>query len=344
MGLDRTARIAVAGAGSVGCYIGGCLTLAGRDVTLLMRPALAEAVSRRGLRISDLEGSDRILPPVALRLAVDAGAALADAEIVLVTVKSRDTAEMARLIARHAPQDAVVVSLQNGVGNAGVLRERLAPTQRVVAGMVPFNVVPMADDGGPVRFHRATAGTLLVEPDAAGLADALDVPGAQLDEHPDMTGVLWAKLLLNLNNALNALSDLPLSAELADRGWRRLLAAQIEEALAVLAAAGIEPARLERVPPRAIPFILRLPTWLFRLVARRMLAIDPHARSSMWEDLQRRRPTEIDHLQGAILRLARDKGVAAPLTERIARLIKGAEEAGAGPPRLRPDQVAHVAR
>ena len=190
-----------------------------------------------------------------------------------------------------------------------------------MAGMVPFNVVQSRGDSDCPRFHRATSGTMLIAAGAPGLREALDVPGAAVAEHADMAGVLWGKLLLNLNNALNALSDLPLATELADRHWRRLLAAQIEEALAVLKAANVHPARIEGVPPRAIPSILRLPDALFRLVARRMLAIDPQARSSMWEDLRLRRTTEIDHLQGAILALADKAGVAAPLTGRIARLV-----------------------
>ncbi len=173
-----------------------------------------------------------------------------------------------------------------------------------------------------------------------GLRHALDVPGIAVAERADMTGVLWGKLILNLNNALNALSDLPLAAELADRRWRRLLAAQIAEALAVLAAAKVNPARIEGVPLRAIPAILRLPDWLFGLVARRMLAIDPQARSSMWEDLTLRRPTEIDHMQGAIMALAARTGRATPIAERVLRLVKDAEGAGAGSPRLRPEQVA----
>jgi 2-dehydropantoate 2-reductase len=70
-----------------------------------------------------------------------------------------------------------------------------------------------------------------------------------------------------------------------------------------------------------------------------MLAIDPEARSSMWEDLERRRPTEIDHLQGAILRLATKTGVRVPLTERIVRLVKEAEAARLGSPRLTPERV-----
>jgi 2-dehydropantoate 2-reductase len=156
-----------------------------------------------------------------------------------------------------------------------------------------------------------------------------------------MPAVLWGKLLLNLNNALNALSGLALAAQLGDRRWRVLLAAQIREALAVLKSAGIRPARIEGVPPQAIPYILRLPNWLFRVIAARMLAIDPQARSSMWEDLQLRRPTEIDYLQGAVLELGEKTGVGAPLTRRIVQLVKDAERAGAGPPALRPDQVAH---
>ena len=174
------------------------------------------------------------------------------------------------------------------------------------------------------------------------MCETLSVPGAEMSEHPDMPSVQWGKLLLNLNNALNALSGQPLIVQLSDRRWRRLLAAQMREALAVLQAANIRPARMEGVAPAMIPRILRLPDWLFRRIARRMLAIDPQARSSMWEDLDRRRTTEIDYLQGAILGLAAQKGVAAPTTERVVRLVKQAEAARAGSPALTPEQVAHA--
>jgi 2-dehydropantoate 2-reductase len=154
-----------------------------------------------------------------------------------------------------------------------------------------------------------------------------------------MAGVLWGKLMINLNNALNALAGVPLVTELADKRWRRLLARQMEEGLAVLKAAGIRPAGIGGVPLGAVPRILRLPTWLFRRVARAMIAIDPQARSSMWEDLERRRRTEIDHLQGAILSLAAKTGVRVPLTRRIVELVKAAEAARAGSPGLTPEQV-----
>jgi len=337
---DQTSRIVVAGAGSIGCFVGGCLALAGRDVTLLLRLTLAGAIAQHGAHISDLDGADQTLPGTAVGLTTDPAEALAGAQIVLVTVKSGATAEMAELIARHAPPDAIVVSLQNGIGNLDALRAHLGASRAIVPGMVPFNVVQTRKGGQRPRFHRATSGTILIAPGVPGLRDALDVPGAAVAEHPDMAGVLWGKLVLNLNNALNALAGIPLAEELADRRWRVLLATQIDEALAVLRAAGVRPAGVEGVPPRAIPLILRLPDWLFRLVARRMLAIDPAARTSMWEDLLRGRTTEIDYLQGAVLALADKTGVAAPMTQRIAHLIRKAETARAGSPGLEPSEVA----
>jgi 2-dehydropantoate 2-reductase len=338
--LGLGARIAVAGAGSIGCYAGGCLRLAGRRVTLLLRPALAEDITRHGLRISDFEGAERRLASDALNLTTEPAAALAQANVVLVTVKSGATQEMADIIARHAPAGAIVVSLQNGVDNVDRLEQRLGDRHVVVAGMVPFNVVQTRDADGCPRLHRATSGTVLVGSGIAGLRTLLDVPGLAVAEHANMTAVQWGKLLFNLNNALNALSGLPLASQLADRRWRRLLAAQIEEALAVLRASCIRPASLEGVPPRLIPYILRLPDAVFRVLARRMLAIDPQARSSMWEDLERRRPTEIDHLQGAIATLAARAGVPVPVNARIVDLVRQAEAAGNGSPHLSPQEVA----
>ena len=337
-------KIVVAGAGSIGCYIGGCLAQAGRDVTLLLRPSLAGIVASHGLRISDLSGAGRTLPPSAVRLATDPAAAFAGADIVLVTVKCGDTAGIARLVAEHAPDGVTVVSLQNGVGNVDVLLANAGGTGRVVPGMVPFNVVQTHGDNGPVRVHRATSGTILIGSGQPGLQQLLDVPGAKAAEHAGMTGVLWSKLLLNLNNALVALSGLPLATQLSERRWRRILARQIAEALGVLEAAGIRPVRIEGVAPAMIPRILRLPDWLFRRVAARLLAVDPEARSSMWEDLTRGRPTEIDYLQGAVLALARRHDVRAPATEAIVRLVKQAETAKAGSPGLGADALERAIR
>ncbi len=128
--------IGVAGAGSIGCFVGGMLALAGRRVTLLARPRVIQEIEANGLRLTSFDGLDRDIASNALTLSGDPQT-LSDLGVVLVTVKSPDTAEIADLIARHARADAVIVSLQNGVSNAAVLRERL-PGRRVLAAMVPF--------------------------------------------------------------------------------------------------------------------------------------------------------------------------------------------------------------
>jgi 2-dehydropantoate 2-reductase len=339
MTLESSATIVIAGAGSVGSHVGVRLALAGRDVTLLLREPLAAAIAQHGLRVSDLEGRDETVPPGALKLTSDPATAFQSADIVLVTVKSRDTAAMAQLIAQHAPQGAIVVSLQNGVENAESLRQGLGPGYRTVDAMVPFNVVQRRKGGNAPHVHRATSGTIQIERGVAGLRDVLDVPGLPFAEHGDIDAALWGKLLINLNNALNALSDLPLLEQLGDRRWRLLIARQMEEGLAVLRAAGIRPAPVEGLPPRLVALALRLPNGLFKLAARSMMAIDSKARSSMWEDLSARRPTEIDHIQGAIVRLAEQYGVAAPLNRRVIALVKQAETAGQGSPGLTPGAV-----
>lgn len=321
--IGPDARIVVAGAGSIGCYVGACLVLAGRNVVLLARQRLVEAARDHGMRISDLDGRDRALAPGVAATTTDPAAALAGASVILVTVKSGDTAGMADLIRRSASPDALVVSLQNGVDNLPFLRERLG-AGRVVAGMVPFNVAQTWRDGTP-SFHRGTSGRIVIDAGRPDLVAVLDVDGVGCADHPDMAGLAWSKLALNMNNALNALSGLPLKRQLSDRAWRRILADQIDELLRVTKAAGIALPPIEGVRPRTIPFILRLPDWLFGIVARRMLAIDPTATSSMAEDLAAGRPTEIDYLQGAVVRLGAAHGMGAPISEAVISLVRECE-------------------
>jgi len=331
--MIATKPIIVAGAGSIGCFVGGVLGDAGHHVSLLARPRVIEEIKRNGLRVTSFEGFDRTLEPGQLSLSEDPSI-LKDAGAVLVTVKSTDTADIAGLIARHTPPDAVIVSLQNGVGNVSVLRERL-PGRRVLAGMVPFNVIAL----GEGRFHRATSGDIVIERDEAGTAALLSVPHLTMRPADNIVGVQWGKLLLNLNNALNALSDLPLRQQLAQRPWRALFADQLAEGLAAIKAEGIRPVASTAVPPALTPHLLRLPDAVFRLLLHGAMKIDPEARSSMWEDLQRGRRTEIDYLQGVIVRIAERRGLKVPLSARIVALIKRAEAEGKGSPGLTPDQV-----
>lgn len=325
--------IVVAGAGSIGCYVGGLSARAGRRVSLLARPRMIAEIERFGLTLTSLEGSSWHLASQQIALSDDPKI-LGDAGAVLVTVKSADTAEIADTIAHHAPLDAVIVSLQNGIANVPVLRERL-PGRTVLAGMVPFNVVA----AGEGRFHRATSGDIVIEGDAANTAAWLSTPELPMRATGNIAGVQWGKLIVNLNNAINALSGLPLREQLSNRDWRRLFADQFAEGLAAVKAEGIVPVSPTPVPSSWTPHLLRLPDTIFALVLAPAMKIDPQARSSMWEDLERRRRTEIDYLQGVITAIADRRGLKAPLSRRVVTLIKNAEAAGQGSPRLTVEQI-----
>ena len=325
--------IGIAGAGSIGCFVGGMLAAAGHSVALLARPRVIAEIETGGLRLTSFEDLDRTIPSSALALSEDPSI-FSDVGAVLVAVKSADTAEMADIIARHAPADAVIVSLQNGVGNVALLRARL-PGRRVLAGMVPFNVV----SAGEGRFHRSTSGDIVLEADEAGTAQELSVPGLTMRASNDIDGVQWGKLLVNLNNALNALSGLPLRRQLAQRPWRVLFADQMAEGLAAIRAEGIKPVSSTPIPASWTPPLLRLPDAIFEMLLGRTMKIDPEARSSMWEDLQRGRRTEIDYLQGVITAIADRRGLQVPLSRRVVALVKSAEAAGQGSPGLTPEQI-----
>jgi 2-dehydropantoate 2-reductase len=331
MAEDRP--IVVAGAGSIGCFVGGVSASAGRRVSLLARPRVIAEIERFGLTLTSLEGSTWHVASQQLKLSDDP-AVLAEASAVLVTVKSADTAEVADAIARHAPPDAVIVSLQNGIANVPVLRERL-PGRTVLAAMVPFNVIA----AGEGRFRRATSGDIVIERDHADTAARLSVPGLAIRPTDNIAGVQWGKLLVNLNNAINALSGLPLREQLARRDWRALFADQIAEGVMAVRAAGIHPVSPTPVPLSWTPHLLRLPDALFAIALAPAMKIDPQARSSMWEDLERRRRTEVDYLQGVITEIADRRGLKTPLSRRIVALIRDAEAAGKGSPRLTVEQI-----
>ncbi|MEM9331719.1 MAG: 2-dehydropantoate 2-reductase [Pseudomonadota bacterium] len=328
--MDNHSKIVIAGAGSIGCFVGGLLKASGHNVLFLGRRRIVEITKQYGLKLTDYTGMSLSVSPEDIKISDDPQI-LSDADIVLVTVKSSATKDIARLIYENAKETAIIVSLQNGVRNAEMLRQCL-PDFDVRAGMVPFNVIQMENG----RFHRGTSGKIVVEFGQPEIANNLNTRHLQTVSSSEMKSILWGKLLVNLNNALNALSGVPLVQQLKDKMWRRLLAKQMQEALEMMQLSGINPKPPSPVPAWLLPHILRLPTPLFNVVARQMLAIDPKARSSMWEDLELGRMTEIDELQGEIIKIAKRKNRKATVNLDVLTRIKEAEKRNAGSPNIPP--------
>jgi 2-dehydropantoate 2-reductase len=311
--------------------VGAKLVLAGHDVVFMGR--LGAEIAAHGIELSDHAGAHGRLEPARVRYVDDPGA-LADREAILVTVKSMATEDAARPLASilKGKERTTLVSLQNGVSNAPRLRA-LLPEHEVLAGMVPFNVART----GPGHFHNGTDGPLVIEArdgKEPPIAQALREAGFDVEARADVEGVQWSKLIVNLNNAVNALSGVPIRAQLADRRYRLVMAACVREGLAASRAAGIRLARVGKMIPAVAPFMLALPDLVFFTAARVMVKIDPQAKSSMLDDLERGRVTEVDYLNGEIVRLAEKHGVPVPANRAIVALMRDAESRRAGSPRM----------
>jgi 2-dehydropantoate 2-reductase len=253
---------------------------------------------------------------------------LADADIIALCVKSGATADAARDIAVHGRPGAIVISFQNGISNVEVLEHELGGRFTIVRGMVPYNVAYLGDG----RFHKGVAGDLHADdrPETRKLADAIGQSPAALKVSGDMLGIAWGKLLINLNNAVSALSGRTLLEELRERDYRRVFAAAMREGLRLLDKAGITPAKVGAVGPRLLPWVISSPNWLFRNVFMKKWKIDAKARSSMADDLAAGRKTEVDYINGELVALADRLEANAPANRKIVELIRRAE-AGAPP-------------
>jgi 2-dehydropantoate 2-reductase len=303
-------RVAVVGAGAVGCYYGGMLARAGVAVTLVGRPAHVEAMRRDGLRLSTAAFDEHIPVQASTEVAAVAGAGL-----VLVCVKSTDTAAIAAELAPHLAPAACVLSLQNGVDNAPRMAQVLG---RPVAPAVVYVATEM---GGPGHVRHMGRGELVIPSDIAAGPAGLDSAGVvalfaragvPVELSANVLGALWGKLLLNCGyNALSAITDLPYGRMVTLPGISRTVHDAVAECLAVAAALGVA------IPGDVGAAVDRIATSM------------PGQVSSTCQDLRRGKPTEIDHLNGFIVREGERLDVPVPLNRALWALVKALE--GKGP-------------
>jgi 2-dehydropantoate 2-reductase len=330
-----TSRVAVVGAGAVGCYYGGMLARAGVPVTLIGRPSHVEAMRRDGLRLTTAAFDEHVRVDASTEVGAAAGAAL-----VLVCVKSTDTESTGAELAPHLAPGARVLSLQNGVDNAPRLAAVLG---RPVAPAVVYVATEMA---GPGHVRHLGRGELVIPSDigaasSTDLAEGVDVTanaaaaldatlapvplddagftsadivalfaraGVPVELSDNVLGALWGKLLLNCGyNAISAITDTPYGRMVTLPGIAQTVHDAVAECLAVAAALQVT-----------------IPGDVWASVER-IAATMPGQVSSTCQDLRRGKPSEIDHLNGYVVRQAERLGIAVPLNRALHALVKALE-------------------
>jgi 2-dehydropantoate 2-reductase len=287
------------GAGAVGCFYGGMLARAGHDVVLIGRPRHVEAIERQGLRLETQSFDEHV------RVAASTeGSAVQGAQLVLFCVKSTDTESAAAAIGPHLAPDALVLSLQNGVENAEQLRTLLP--QEVAAAVVYIGT----EMAGPGHVRHHGRGELVIEPSETSddVARALIAAGVPTDISDNVRGASWAKLILNCAyNALSAITQLPYGQLVKGEGITAVMRDLVDECLAVARADGV-----------TIPGDVDA-------AVRKIAETVPGQYSSTAQDLARGKRSEIDHLNGFIVRRGEALGVRTPANRVLHAIVKQIE-------------------
>ncbi|MBV8850926.1 MAG: 2-dehydropantoate 2-reductase [Methylobacteriaceae bacterium] len=289
-------KVAVMGAGAVGCYYGAMLARAGHEVCLIGRPQHVEAINARGLILETARFTET------LRVGASTGASgVSGADLILFCVKSNDTLAAGEDMTPHLKRDASILSLQNGVDNA----ERLQALLKMPVMPVAVYVATDMPAPGHVRHHGR--GELVIGPNAASarIAACFADAGIPAEVSEKVTGALWAKLIVNCSyNALSAIAQLPYGRLVKVEGVVEIMNDVIAECVEVAARLGV------LLPADTIETVLG--------IAGSM----PNQYSSTAQDLARGKRTEIDHLNGYVVRKAREIGIAAPANRALLVAIK----------------------
>lgn len=289
-------KIAVMGAGAVGCYMGAMLARAGHAVTLIGRAQHVEAVRQHGLYLDARTFQEHV--PMQ---ATTEPAGVTGADIVLFCVKSTDTEAAGLQIAPHLADHTVILCLQNGVDNA----ERLQAA--IGHATIPAAVYVATEMAGPGHVKHHGRGDLIVgaSPASDGIAEAFTASGIPTVVSDNAIGVLWSKLIVNCAyNALSAIPQLPYGRVVEVEGAHEVMQDVLAECLAVASAAGIA------VPEETAQTLASL------------AASMPNQYASTAQDVARGKPTEIEHLNGYVVRKGEALGVPTPVNRTLLTLVR----------------------
>ena len=292
-------KIAIVGAGAVGCYFGALLVRAGHDVTFVGRKPHVDAINAHGLLL-EMKSQQVRLPA----RAITDVSALEIPELVLFCVKSADTERTGAALSPRLDRDTVILSLQNGVDNPQRLRT-------VIGGLViPAVVYVGAEMAGPGHVKHHGRGELVIGPSprSEALARTLDAAGIPTTIAGDIEKMQWMKLVTNCAyNALSAVANIAYGPMAEVEGANAFVASVVEECVTVARGCGVT------LPDDMVEQAAKIP------------AAMPTQFSSTAQDLARGKPTEIDFLNGFVVRKGAELGLPTPSNFALQIMVKLAE-------------------
>ena len=320
-------RVLIIGAGAIGSLVGGKLALAGHQVTLVGRPAYAEAVYRRGLRLTEADATAVVRQAAVHTSLAEAFARGQQYDLACLTVKSYDTDTAADELAAVPSAPPPLLTFQNGVGNEEKLAERFGAAG-VLSGTITAPVEVL--EPGAVAVARAgSIGLAAVQPGGslAGADTALQEAGFQVTLYDDYRALKWSKLLMNMmSNGTSAILDWPPAQVFGDRRLCGLEMQALREGLAVMRAQRIRLVRVGSYPvPLIAPLLSRLPVALLQpLLSRFVGGARGGKMPSLHMDLSRGKGrSEVEVLNGAIVRAGASFNVRVPVNWALHRLLLG---------------------
>ena len=311
-------KYGVIGLGAVGSIIGGLLaeTLK-NDVVLIGKPYQIDVIQKKGIKII---GLDKKIENIQI---TSEFSEIKNLDVIFLCVKSQDTKNAANQMKEHLKKTALIVSLQNGVRNRETIHKITGKT--VLAGVVLFNAVYQE----PGKVNLTIKGGILLENNgeiAERISNVLNRAGIKTILVDNINGFLWSKLILNLQIAVTALTGQTIKESIIDEDSRNIIIETMKEGIKIVEKSGIHLEKLPGADPKKTIKRLERYNSLTLKIGSIFIGVKKDARNSMWQSLSRRRPTEIDYINGEIVNLAKKNNLKAPINMKLVELVKQVEK------------------
>ena len=315
-------KYAVIGLGAVGSIIGGLLAKSGEEVILIGKTNQVKEIRNKGIKINGFNNSIHVDN---VEVSADLSF-VSNSDVIIICVKSQDTQNLAEELNKFIKKSTFIISLQNGVRNSKILKEVTGKT--VFSGIILFNA--LYNKPGDVTL--TLKGGLILETNnlykekVEGFIEVFNEYKIETILETNIQGFLWSKLVVNLQNAVTALTGQTIKDSIVNKDSRAIIIATMKEGLDILQKSKIPYKTLPDIDPKITIRRLKILNSILLKFGSRILKLNKTARSSMWQSLYRGRPTEIDYINGEIIDLAKNHDLKAPINKKLVELIKEAEK------------------